>query len=321
MVIAVGFILVIIIIPCITMFKMVRNHIPMNQYTGAIVGRFQMIKLNTAITERLTGGMYMESNEVLLGKDGWLFYKVMTDGTPLYDYMGINHFSDNELETILGNMERFSKLSKERGFKLAFLTVPNKEQVYSEYMPDTVVKINDSSRLSELTEYMETVNNDIFIYIDMTDDFDALKNSYPLYYKTDTHWTEVGSFVALQEVLLKLYGEKMDVSQVRFDKIDGFEGDLPRISGTQDRFGEANYKLVENEDFANYKQNEKLLVIGDSFGDAMLHTARYFYDEVKWVRIKDYSNDILDEYAPDTVIVDCVERYLPDLLTYNLAGM
>ena len=81
------FALIIMLICVLTLLKMVRGHLRINEFEGALVGRYRMINLNTAISKLLTGGTYMESNEVLLGKDGWLFYKATSDGTPLYDYM------------------------------------------------------------------------------------------------------------------------------------------------------------------------------------------------------------------------------------------
>lgn len=336
LIIAICFFIFILSIPAITLLKMAMGGIPLDQYKGALYGRFPMIKLNTVITERLTGGSYMESNEVLLGKDGWLFYKVKTDGTPLYDYMGINHFSNEELEHVDNNLKDICSLAEERGFDLAFLTIPNKEQVYEEYMPDTVSKVSEISKLDQLTAHIlskDTITSEElkingegliagkYPYVDISYTFNALKDSYPLYYKTDTHWTQIGSYIALQKTLENLYGKSQSIESIGFNQVEGFEGDLPRISGTSDRFSENDYVLDSDKVLKEAKKGGILLVIGDSFGDAMLHTAKYYFDEVYHVRIKNYSGELLDEYKPDLVIVECVERYLDDLEQYNIAKM
>ncbi len=320
LIIAIGFMAVIIIIPLLSLAKMVKNRIPIDQYTGAIVGRFQMIRLNTGLTKALTGGTYMESTEVLLGKNDWLFYKVTTDGEPLYDYMGINHFDEDELKTIVSNMASLGDMLDKKGIKYAILTVPNKEQVYSEYMPDTVAKINNSSRLTELSDYIQSECGDMiagkYPYIDVTDTMLVNKNSYPLFYKTDTHWTEVGSFMALQEVMRALYGTSESTPDVVFDSSPGFVGDLCKISGTTDRFSDVTYTLREDSVDSSLMRDETLFIIGDSFGDAMIHTAEHYYKNVYWVRTKDYESRLMDEYNPDVVIWECVERYLPDMRDY-----
>lgn len=324
-IIALGFMAVIILIPLLSLAKMVKNRIPIDQYVNAYVGKYQMIKLNTGLTKALTGGTYMESAEVLLGKNEWLFYKVTSDGEPLYDYMGINHFSDDELIKVRANMESLGDMLENRGVKYAVLTVPNKEQVYSEYMPDTVAKIDNSSRLTDLSNYIrENCGNRIngrAPYIDVTDVMLKAKDNYPVYYRTDTHWTEEGSFLALMQVMQELYGESESIEDVVFDEEPGFVGDLCKISGTIDRFSDINYRL--NEDSINHtlKKDETLFIIGDSFGDAMIHTAKYYYKNVYWVRTKDYTGNLMDEYNPDVVIWECVERYLPDMRDYCISGM
>lgn len=316
--IALIFVAAIIMIPAVSLLKMVKQSIPISQYTGALVGRYAMIRLNTGLTEKVTGGTYMESNEVLLGKDGWLFYKVETDGTPLLDYMGLNRFDEDELAKALGNMEKFGDNMAEKGIRFAVMTIPNKEQLYSEYMPETVPVINDESRLDELSTYVEKETGDMiagkYPYIDMTDRLSAMRDTYPLYYKTDTHWTEEGSFIALQEMMSRLYGKSESIEDVSFVSYPGFIGDLTKISGTMDRFADVTYELQDESVTDEYRRDETLFVIGDSFGDAMLHVAEHYYKEVYWVRISDYRSGLLEEYKPDVVLWECVERYLPDMV-------
>ena len=356
---------VVIALPLLTLGRMALKHIPVSEYRENILGKYKMITLNTALSEKISGGGYMESNEVLLGKEGWLFYKVTTDGTPLYDYMGINRFTNEELARVYGNLSEVSetvyshraKLRAEKGrplflperdavensVSLAVLTIPNKEQVYSEYMPDTVEKISDISRLDQLTGYVQERRTGIIAldryvpimtYTDVSDAFTEVHDKYPLYYKTDTHWTDVGAYLALAKVLddtserttvslLSKPDEEIDGSpasvldEVTFLEESGFVGDLTKISATQDRFNEVTYKIDGDSIPAKYKSNRKLLIVGDSFGDAMQHVARYCFGEVRFLDIKDYPErfeEELDSYEPDLVIVECVERYLPRLL-------
>ena len=366
---AAALLVILTVIPVATLGRMAVGHIPVTQYRENILGKYKMITLNTALSEKISGGMYMESNEVLLGKDGWLFYKTDTDGEPLYDYMGINRFTDEELMRIHGNLSEVSETvyskrvelrakkgrpvflperdAVENSVSLAVLTIPNKEQVYSEYMPDTVEKIYDTSRLKQLSGYMddrghETVVMDRYVpimtYTDVSDVFTEVHDDYPLYYKTDTHWTDVGAYLALTQVMdgiserrpvIRLSSDEDDredkspasvLDEVTFTEESGFVGDLTKISATQDRFTDVTYKIDGDSIPDRYRTNSKLLIVGDSFGDAMQHVAVYCYKEVRFMDIKEYRDrfeDELTEYQPDLVILECVERYLPRLTALN----
>ena len=309
------FALIIMLICVLTLLKMVRGHLGINEFEGALVGRYRMINLNTAISKLLTGGTYMESNEVLLGKDGWLFYKATSDGTPLYDYMGINHFSEEELAKVYDNLVAIGDGISARGMDVIFMTVPNKEQVYSEYMPDTVDKINDKSRLDELTEYIESKGGliaDRYGYVDTSKVLRAYKDTYPLFYRTDTHWTECGSYLALMELRRAMDQRVTPIDEVVFTDKGGFVGDLAKISGSRDEYSDVNPVIDASSINDDSTKDQVMLIIGDSFGDAMIHSAKHFYKEVYWVRLKEYTDE-LDRYEPDVVVVECVERYLSDL--------
>ena len=309
------FALIIMLICVLTLLKMVRGHLGINEFEGALVGRYRMINLNTSISKLLTGGTYMESNEVLLGKDGWLFYKATGDGTPLYDYMGINHFSEEELAKVYDNLVAIGDGISARGMDVIFMTVPNKEQVYSEYMPDTVDKINDKSRLDELTEYIESKGGliaDRYGYVDTSKVLRSCKDTYPLFYRTDTHWTECGSYLALMELRRAMDQRVTPIDEVVFTDKGGFVGDLAKISGSRDEYSDVNPVIDASSINDDSTKDQVMLIIGDSFGDAMIHSAKHFYKEVYWVRLKEYTDE-LDRYEPDVVVVECVERYLSDL--------
>ena len=75
-----------------------------DQFTDGLFGRKKLIALNTEITSILTGGTYIESTQTLKGKNNMFFYKTEFDGQPIWDYMGINHFTDEEMAAIAANL-------------------------------------------------------------------------------------------------------------------------------------------------------------------------------------------------------------------------
>lgn len=318
------------IVPVLTLIRMAMQGIPLSQYKMNIVGKFKLIGFNTKFTELVSGGEYMESGSVLLGKDGWLFYKVDTDGTPLYDYMGLNRFSEDEMRSICDGIGELQAKLTEAGISSAILTIPNKEQVYSRYMPDTVEKISEVSRLDQFSQYVREKGK-LKGYTDVSDVLKAEADKLPLYYKTDTHWTGVGAYVALKEVMKALddeEGEDTDISGtveedcvvmddgVRFVRTPDFEGDLARISATLDRYTDVSYQPDATSIPEEDKRDKTLLIIGDSFGDSMQQVAGQYYREVVFIQLTDYEESMIYEHSPDDVIIECVERYLPRLASY-----
>ena len=60
--------------------------------------RNQFMTLNAAFNYRLFGTV--QSSEVLLGRDEWLFYKNVSDSRSLDDYQGLNPYSPEQLGQI-----------------------------------------------------------------------------------------------------------------------------------------------------------------------------------------------------------------------------
>ncbi len=75
-----------------------------NHFTDGLFGRTKLIAFNTELTSLLTGGTYIESTQTLMGKNNMFFYKTELDGHPIWDYMGINHFSEAEMAAIAANL-------------------------------------------------------------------------------------------------------------------------------------------------------------------------------------------------------------------------
>ena len=118
-------------------------------FTESLCVRSELIAFNSELTSRLTGGTYMESTQVLLGKNNWLFYKSELDGHPLWDYMGINHFTEDELAATAARLVSARDGFNALGVDFYVITLPNKEIVYEEYMPDTIVRVDNVSRADQ----------------------------------------------------------------------------------------------------------------------------------------------------------------------------
>ena len=291
----------------------------LNSFTERLCARNKLIAFNSELTSLLTGGTYMESTQVLLGKNNWLFYKTELDGHPLWDYMGINHFTDDELAAIAANLVSMRDGFNERGVDFYVTALPNKEIIYEEYMPDTVARVDTVSRAEQLANYIWDNTDLVYVYPKQAL-LDA-KAEGQIYYQTDTHWNQNGAVVGMQQLMQEASGvEAKDLDSVSFDITShDLAGDLAVIGGVADKYNiDTTYVFdTDTADKAQYR-DEVALVVGDSFSGFLSTIAKGYYKEVHWIYTKDFTMSMLDEYDADVVIWESVERYMETFLNVNL---
>jgi hypothetical protein len=134
-------------------------------------------------------------DKVLIGNDGWLFMA----GKSVDEYMGINHFSDAQLDSFKQRLDYRATYCKEKyNCSLFFFIAPLKHTIYPEYLPLSVTKISNTTRYDQV---MEKLKGDTIIHtVDLRDDLLMQKSSHLLFYKTDNHWNDIGGAVAYRKM-------------------------------------------------------------------------------------------------------------------------
>lgn len=280
-----------------------------DNFTEGLFGRTKLIAFNTGLTSLLTGGTYIESTQTLKGKNNMFFYKTENDGHPIWDYMGINHFSEEEMAAIAANLTATQEHLAAQGIEFYTMCIPNKEIIYAENMPDTIARVNEVSRGEQLADYLNENTDLVFVYPK-----DALmenKERAQLYYSTDSHSNQIGAFVNMQEFFRTVYGTHADIDSVKFrtDATD-YTGDLVLMAGLTDKYNIDTVYVFE-QDSADKKQyhDQVLLYVGDSFGGFLSQICKGYYREVYWEDARDFQYSMLDRYKPDVVIWERAERY------------
>ena len=289
------------------LFTRIQNGI--NNFTNGLFGRTKLIAFNTELTSFLTGGTYIESTQVLMGKNNMFFYKTELDGHPIWDYMGINHFSDEELAAIAANMTATRDHLAEKGIEFYAMCVPNKEIIYEENMPDTIARVDDTSRGEQLAAYLKENTDLVFVY--PKEALLANKDQAQLYYSTDSHCNQKGAFVNMQEFFREVYGTHAELDSVRFDEnATDFVGDLAGMAGLADKY-RIDTVYVFDKDSADRQQyhDQVLLFVGDSFGGFLTAVCKGYYKEVYWEHPDNFKYSMYEEYDPDVVIWERAERY------------
>lgn len=97
-----------------------------DSFTSNLTGKKEGSKAASEVTKKATGNTYIESTQVLLGKDNWLFFKSTTDGDPISDYQGINHYNEETMSEMASKLETEKNQFAQYGCDFYILSIPNK---------------------------------------------------------------------------------------------------------------------------------------------------------------------------------------------------
>lgn len=290
----------------------------LGDFIGGMFLRKSLIKMNERLTMFMTGGSYIGSTQVLLGKNNWLFYKIEDDGQPILDYMGVNHYSENDLAKIAVNLTEMRNYFREQGIDFYVMTVPNKEIVYAENMPDTIVRLDEVSRGEQVADYIREKTDLIYVYPKQA--LFNVKDKYQVYYTTDTHWNQIGAFVGMQEIFREAYGTWADADSVNF-KVGATDhaGDLALVGDITDKYGIDTVYVFDAKtaDPSQYR-DETALVVGDSFSGFLSIIAEGYYREVYWVETPGFTMNMVTKCDPDVIIWETGERRMDVFRDVNL---
>jgi alginate O-acetyltransferase complex protein AlgJ len=271
-------------------------------------------------------------NNAMVGDNSWVFY---TGENSISDYQNMENLKLGKLVKLQKNLDRLNKDLGRQGITLLVVIPPNKSTIYPQYMPEQIPIIGHQSRLDQFLEYME-LNGDTFV-LDLRPTLLEASRSRNVYYKTDTHWNDVGAYYGYVEILHSLV---LDYPQLAPHAISDFEytyagdsvHDLPLLMGLSN-YTEENWALIPN--FEIQLKEEKivlrdgryvrtitntdehlpeLLVFGDSFYGSLAHFIEPHFSRVKTVpfTVEDgiWSLDWIRRENPDIVIIEIVERDL-----------
>lgn len=267
-----------------------------------------------------------EMNGTIFGRDDWMFCNY--DNSIGY-YCGSNLISEQQMADRLSLMQRLQQICDSRGIKLQFMIAPNKEQVYSEFMPTYTIE-NSYKKVQRFVDYARQNSSIKIIY--PLEELRAAKNIMSTYYKYDTHWNHYGSFIATQA----LY-KAMGLAYVSPDSVSYTDGSciwglvitaglswqdyerdydhIPNYKPEVELFNtEGEIDFIHTEKSAVYRtdstaaDDSRFVMIGDSF---RLYMMPYLERDFAHVSIahRDNVNDVCDDIRQaDILVVECVER-------------
>ncbi len=265
-----------------------------------------------------------DSRDVITGTDGWYFY---TQGSSVEDFLGTNRFSAEELKIFADKLQAVHDAWKEKGTDFIFVCAPNKEGIYSEYLPAGFHEPNGPTKRSELIEYLRT-NTDVTI----VDPYPELKNrrDYQWYFKTDTHWNDAAGFLVSEQIIGAVCGTVTPIEDVTVTYEPRETGDLANlfhmpqsmcddtkavISGYLDNVtisyddasADGNIAHISAE---NAPDKRRIAIYRDSFGIALLAGLSKYFAYSDYYHWQAFEAEFFEEKKPDVLVYEVVEREL-----------
>lgn len=179
----------------------------------------------------------------------------------LPDLYGTNGFDPSETEAIKkAALYRLKQTEKTAGkpVRLVYIIVPNPMTVYPEEMTDGMKAetVERSVRLKQAVKALGEVDG--VTVIDLTDALTAEKDKGKLYYKLDSHWTELGAYYGYAEVMrtLGMPYHPLDDFTVEYVDIDDTDMNVYSGVGTGEMYESAPFLTANFELRTPYGKNK-----------------------------------------------------------------
>ena len=310
---------------------------------------FRDLFLDIAAQIKVHGFHISTSDKVHIGKDGWYFYTLDNN---LEIASGEYPLTEDTLKDIAEKQQAISDYYQTQGTEYILVLTPSKASVYPEYIGGADYQVGASP--CDIVEDYLREHTDVQV-INVKPANVAGKKDGQQFLKTDTHWSELGSYTAYREILTQLNDLEIlnnEPIQVKFEKANvrgefsamlGSKTVLPMettMSAEWDMqsefidegpwFEEIDQLCKNNSDSKNYDtiilENRSiaqgtLLIYGDSqwgIGRNIPQLLAEGFRNVISIRMRS-PNIVMDQTVkPDVVFFGCSERFINSILTRDL---
>lgn len=175
-------------------------------YNDTFAGRKKLVSKYIKLQQKLK----IDTGQYFYGDKGWMFYDSVkvNNGNTMVDYYGEVRFDEDELKAMAEGINKAADFYAARGAKYLIVIAPNKEGIYSEYMPERMqrARSSDKSRMDAAVEYLKKHTKAVFV--NLKEPILEAKNDFPyrLYFKKDTHWNNIGAYIGFEAIAHALNG-------------------------------------------------------------------------------------------------------------------
>lgn len=263
---------------------------------------------------------------VIYGKDGWLYYTSTLD-----DYLGNHRMTERQVYNLAHNLSLVQQYVQQNGSTFVLTAPPNKNTLYGAHMPYYYSRIVDQKHnIDALTPKLQEQG---VYYADLLSLF--RNDNEVLYLKRDSHWNGKGALAAYNCIMDTLEYAHKNYEDAPVTRSKDEDGDLNRMLYTVYEEKELNYKYeiaqeykyvnevksvedvwIETELHTEHSMgNGKLLMFRDSFGNTLIPLLANQFEKAWFTKEVPYGlESLMEQYAPDTVIFEKVERNLSEYI-------
>ena len=290
------------------------------------------------------------SNKVAIGQDGWYFYTLDNN---LEIASGEYPLTEEMLAEIADKQQAISNYYKKTGVKYILALTPSKASIYPEYIGGANYTIGSSP--CDIVEDYLSEHTDVCV-VNLKAANIAAKGESQQFLKTDTHWTQQGSYAAYRMLVEKLNEYDMlqeDPIEVQFSE-DTVRGEFSAMLGASDilpletvpiaQWEKHSGQVKDGEWFdsidqlckqsaeakayativlenSHVQQDNTMLIYGDSQWSAVRNVpyllAEHFGNVVS-IRMRAPSIEMDQTVKPDVVVFGCSERLIDSVLLRSL---
>jgi hypothetical protein len=281
---------------------------------------------------------------VMIGRDGWLFF-LGEDGNSLKrHYRGVEPFPDDLVHAVAQELAHRQTALNARGIAYLVVVVPDKFTIYPDELPAWVRRMPQTP-LERLERAMTKAGVN---FVDLRAPLMQAKTRERLYFKTDSHWNLLGATVGYRSIVGAMRGALTAVGKgdsvpppadpkmpKYVDGVDTYSGDLARMLGLPGRYAEPDFaplgKLLGdpwarcarrvdapqpgasdpglNETYMCDRATlPRAVVFRDSMAIALIPLLSENFSRVVYVQSRAMDFDIIERERPDIVIEEMVER-------------
>lgn len=135
------------------------------------------------------------SDEVIIGKDNWLFYKSVVERENIY----IEQMSDSQFQKIQDKFLSLNSELKSKGILLVVVPVPMKSSIYPEFYINPTAVRPETTRFDKLITFLKS--HPEIKFINASEILTQNKANYQVFYKTDFHWNDYGAFFVSRQIV------------------------------------------------------------------------------------------------------------------------
>ena len=273
---------------------------------------------------------------VLIARDGWLFFKG-EDGRA-FDrfYRGVLPVGDRELRRIADELRRRGRYLASLGVAYVVTIAPDKATIYPEMLPAWTKPVTAHTPLDRLAAMLR--DDAALRYVDLRAPLWAAKSHERVYYATDSHWNSLGAPVAYGEIMraiaAALAPRPVSIAPVEpppyVPGVDVYHGDLARMTGDPGHFPEPDYaplsKILaaagarcakrqdagQDIDYAWYACDRpdlpRAVVYRDSMAIPLIPLLSQNFSRVAYVSSYRLDPAFIAREKPDVVVEEMVER-------------